>query len=65
MQEFITTRQVAEMAGVTPITVRRWVAAGIGPAHRRLPSGTLRFHPADVEKWVKSLDRQAIKGEGR
>jgi len=48
-------RQVAEMVGVDPTTIRRWCAAGKGPEHFKTPGGVLLF-PADAARqWVATV----------
>jgi excisionase family DNA binding protein len=48
----LTTRQIADLVGVSPETVLRWQRHGHGPAAIRLPSGALRYRREDVEAWL-------------
>ena len=55
----LTTRDVAELLGVSSESVLRWVRAGTLPGIR-LPGGALRFRPDEVEQWLAgraTLDR--------
>lgn len=47
-QALITTGVAAKRLGVTPNTLRRWADDRRIP-HVRLPSGRLKFRPADVD----------------
>ena len=47
----LTARMVAGMLGVSPATVLRWTRHGDLPAVR-LPSGQIRYRPAELEEWL-------------
>lgn len=49
MPEVITTHQAADLAGVSPVTIRRWVMKGwLSPL---VPNTKpLLFHPRDVQR---------------
>ena len=47
----LTTREVAELLGVSPDTVLRWTTRGELPG-LRLPSGALRFSEEALERWL-------------
>ena len=47
----LTTREVAELLGVSSESVLRWVRRGDLPAIR-LPGGAIRFRPDDIEAWL-------------
>lgn len=47
--EYCTVAQVAERLGVHPETVRRWAHTGLIPCVL-LPSGRMRFDPAEVDR---------------
>lgn len=53
--ELVTTTQVAERLGLTPITILRAVQAGVIKPAQRLPGtkGVWLFHPDEVERYVK------------
>lgn len=48
----LTTRQVAELLGLSPETVLRRYRAGEIPGYR-LASNCLRFRESDVEAWLE------------
>lgn len=49
----LTVEQLAEVAGVPPQTVYKWVAKGVGP--RRLRVGKYnRYRVSDVREWLDS-----------
>lgn len=51
--ELLTTVQAAGRAAVTPSTIKRWADLGILPCVRT-PGGHRRFHPADVDRLLRS-----------
>jgi excisionase family DNA binding protein len=51
MSALLTTREVAELLGVSTETVLRWVRRGELPAIR-LPGGALRFPEATLYAWL-------------
>ena len=53
MTDPLTTSQVAELAGVTPRTVRNWEEEGKLKAERTR-GGHRRFSKKEVEKLIKS-----------
>ena len=50
--EILTTHQAAEILGVTPITVIRWIKKGAIPCMTTL-GGHRRIKVSDVERLVK------------
>jgi excisionase family DNA binding protein len=59
-EPLLTTRHVADLLGVSPETILRWVGRGLLPAFR-LPSGALRFRQSDLDAW---LAERATPGQG-
>ena len=56
----LRTKEVAERAGVSPITTKRWRAQGYGPPWMRLkgPLGEVRYPESEFEKWMtRDLNR--------
>lgn len=53
--ELITTTQVAERLGLTPITILRAVQAGVIKPAQRLPGikGQWLFHPDEADRYAK------------
>ncbi len=51
MTALLTARHVAEVVGVSPETILRWVRRGDLPAIR-LPGGAVRFRPDEIEAWL-------------
>jgi len=56
MKRFWQASKVADEIGISLCTLRRWVAAGLGPPHRKLPSGRILFKPDEVRTWLADLD---------
>jgi excisionase family DNA binding protein len=48
----LTARRVADLLGVSPETVLRWVRTGKLPA-LRLPSGQIRFREDEIDRWLE------------
>ena len=49
----ITPKQLADMVGVEPVTVYKWIRLGM-PAMRPGPRGWFRIRYADYVKWAES-----------
>jgi len=56
----MTARELADMLGLSPETVLRWVRQGRLPAIR-LPGGAIRFREGEVDQW---LAERATPGRG-
>lgn len=52
--DLLTSTEVARQLGVTSETVRRWCKAG-KVTHLVLPSGQVRFRPADIAAMVATV----------
>jgi excisionase family DNA binding protein len=52
----LSTDQAAEALGVTDSTIRRWVEKGYLRA-RRMPSGTYKFAPEEVQRLAAQIER--------
>ncbi len=57
--KMLTIKDVAKMADVSDITIRRWIKAGYGPAYNLTPTGFYRFGEDDVQEWLASMKREA------
>lgn len=53
--DLLTTREVAEMAGVSDRTVETWRARGTGPRFHTLSNRAVVYARADVEQWLKGF----------
>lgn len=51
--EVVTTAEAARRLGVTTMTIRRWVSAGLLPAKRVGPKGVYRIAADDLSKVVR------------
>jgi hypothetical protein len=51
----ISTKQASMQSGLSPATLRRYVALGLIPAHK-VGLRLLKFDPNDVDKLVKTID---------
>lgn len=48
--------EVAELSGISAVTLRRWRAEGKGPKFVRIGERAIRYRRADVLAWLDSLD---------
>jgi excisionase family DNA binding protein len=62
LERLLTAREVSERLAVSPETVLRWTRRGELPG-LRLPSGAIRYRPADLEEWLGV--RSTIGSDGR
>ncbi|UBV14992.1 helix-turn-helix transcriptional regulator [Mycolicibacterium fortuitum] len=53
--DIITTRDVAQMAGVTERTVQQWRARGTGPTFTRIGATYVVYDRAEVERWIADV----------
>jgi len=53
--KLLTEKQLAEMVGVSVVTVQRWRRAGIGPEWCRAGK-RYRYDYEEVEKWLRKKD---------
>jgi len=52
----LRVRDLANLIGVDPSTVRRWLLNGEGPAHIKTPGGHFLFDDQNaLEAWIESL----------
>jgi predicted DNA-binding transcriptional regulator AlpA len=52
---FLTTRDVAKALKVTPSTLCRWRAQGVGPRVFWLGEATPRYRTSDVIEWLERV----------
>lgn len=57
----LTARSLSETLGVSAETVLRWTRRGEVPA-LRLPSGAIRYRPAQIEQWLAARQLQNSDG---
>lgn len=58
---WLTSKEVAALAGVTPATVRSWVHRGYGPPYFRVVR-SIRYKRAEVEAWLEAGRHEPPKG---
>jgi len=54
MKSLLNVFEVAELMGVSPQTIWRWVALGNFPEPRRFTKRTIRWNAESIEKWNKT-----------
>lgn len=60
--EFLTTREIAKLCGVSPTTVIRWIDSGMLPAFK-LPSGHRRARYAEVRSFLERFEMPVPENE--
>lgn len=60
MEKLLTTRQVAEMLNIKPVTLKVWRIRGQGPAWVKVGSKAVRYHMADIQDFIRSTSRAAL-----
>ncbi len=52
--KYLSTRQVADILGVTEVTVRRWRVEKKGPKFTKLGIGShCRYEQSELKKWLE------------
>lgn len=60
MDKLIRRRQVLDLIGVSHSTQWRLEKAGQFPARVKLGTGSVRWHLAEVEEWVRERERVVV-----
>jgi excisionase family DNA binding protein len=60
----LTARELGDLLHVSPETILRWHRAGELPA-LRLPSGAIRFRPAEIEAWLTERATSSARRRAR
>ena len=58
MEKMLTLAQVADLLGVSVLTVRRWALKGYFATHKT--GGLVRIAPKDLERWLAENRREAL-----
>jgi DNA-binding transcriptional MerR regulator len=62
VREFLLTSEVAELLRADVRTLKRWRAAGVGPAFITISAGRILYSRAAVYQWLEERTTQT-KGE--
>ena len=57
----LTAREVADYLGLSSESILRWTRRGELPAIK-LPSGAIRYRPAQIEQWLAARELQNDDG---
>ncbi len=63
MREFLSTKEVSEMTGVAPGTLRYWRHLGIGPASWTLGRKRVVYKRADLDRWLAEQEATTVRGD--
>lgn len=55
---WLNMEQVCDAVGVSPRTLEKWRARGVGPRMVRLPNGSLRTREDWFQDWLDNLPDQ-------
>ena len=50
--ELLLPAEAAERLRVTEYTLRRWRSEGLGPEYIKTPTGTIRYRPEDLDRYM-------------
>jgi predicted DNA-binding transcriptional regulator AlpA len=64
-ERLLKTLGIAELLGVSPVTVKRWRAIGWGPPWIRLRGerGAIRYAESEYKKWVAENSNRSLADE--
>lgn len=62
--DFLTTKEVAELLGVTAVTLSNWRKKNCGPPTYRI-GGEVRYEREDLERWLEEQrsDNASVKNK--
>lgn len=52
--QLLTSKQAAELLGLSEATLRSWRSAGKGPAYVNLEGRAVRYRACDIDAWIKA-----------
>ncbi len=52
MGKLLTTKQAANMLGLSPRTLQAWRVDGNGPMYIRIGHNRVLYDPADIQSWL-------------
>lgn len=61
MEKHLTTREVAEMLGLKPITVKLWRLQGKGPAWVKVGSKAVRYPLSAVQAFINATASSKLR----
>lgn len=61
-EKFFTVNQVAEILGVSPATIRKWLCYD-NISHHKLGKRYIRFTQSDIDELIKAEGRRANNHE--
>lgn len=60
LERLLSTRELADLVGIKPQTIRRWRLEGRGPKFIRLSGSKVAYDPADIAAFLEA--RKARSG---
>ena len=54
--KYLSTKQVADILGVSPVTIRRWRSEKKGPKYAKIGSHC-RYDQSELKKWLDSNNK--------
>ena len=62
--KFLRTSEVAEMLGVSRVTLWRWVRRGLLPPKRSIGPNTVGWLDSEILEWIESRPKLSTGPEG-
>jgi predicted DNA-binding transcriptional regulator AlpA len=59
-EKLITEKQAAHLLNKNPKTLYRWRAAGVAPAYTKLPTGSILYRLADLQRYIKDASTPSL-----
>ena len=59
-EKLITEKQAAHLLNKNPKTLYRWRAAGVAPTYTKLPTGSILYRPADLQRYIKDASTPSL-----
>ena len=52
-QKLMTTKEAGQYLRLSPVTLIKQRSLQLGPKYYKLPNGSIRYYPADLDEYVK------------
>ena len=59
-EKLISEKQAARLLNKNPKTLYRWRAAGVAPTYTKLPTGSILYRLADLQRYIKDASTPSL-----
>ena len=59
-EKLISEKQAARLLNKCPKTLQRWRAAGVAPTYTKLPTGSILYRLADLQRSIKDASTPSL-----